>query len=487
VLLLAFGLGARSLDRDAIWLDEYFSIYDSGAGPYGPLTPADIWNRVAERNPWHSPGFFILLNGWGRLVGFEPAALRAFSLLFGVLAVAMTYPLGRVLASRRVGLYAAVVLATSAFFIYYTHEIRMYTLIAFLSATTLLVYHRLMRAGQTVPVGLLVAWFGCCVATVYTHYLAAVPLGVLGVYHLLFMPKNRRWWQVSGVAVLAALAFLPWFSNLLSGLELAADAETLHARALSSRRLLELVARLFGNGSLLLVGLTGVLVLLKPNRQTGRLLFLAFGPLALFLILNRLFQIIPDTRIRYLLSLWPVLAVVVAVGLTRLQRWPALPLVGLAVWAASGIVILDNSDYLSTVGGVGYVFPLHQVDDVMREQSQPGDAVVYYLSDDMARITYERQADYYAGWRGLVSLFIEPRADDRARDVVREAVLAQLEGRTRVWLVHIPGDPVTGWDVFTSALAARYRLCGPVLQSATLQVDLYAVSADQCARQALAQ
>lgn len=473
VLLLAFWLGARSLDADAIWLDEYFSLYDAGAGPYGPLTPAENWSRVAGRNPWHAPGFFILLNGWGRLVGYEPAAQRAFSLLFGVLTIATTYQLGCTLISRRVGLYGAAILATSAFFIYYTHEIRMYTLIAFLTVATMLVYFRLLRWRGFPPVWMWSGWFGLLFAVVYTHYLAVVPLLALGLYHVLFARKDRRWWQMSGLALLAGLAFLPWAQNLISGLGLAAEAETLHNRALSSRRLLELVLTLFGNGSLSLVVVAGVIALTDRRRVVWRVLFFALVPLALFVLFNRVASIIPETRIRYLLSLWPLFALIVGVALLRLQRWPVLPVLALAVWGGLGLYSASTASFVSMLASAGYVFPLHLVDDLMRQQSSSGDALVYYLSDDMAKITYERQADFYTRWRGLDAFFVEPRATDDERAVVRDNVVQSVEGHTRFWLAYVPSDIKTGLPTFRDQLSASYEECGTVLDSDSLIVELF--------------
>jgi 4-amino-4-deoxy-L-arabinose transferase-like glycosyltransferase len=481
ILLLAFWLGARSLDSDAIWLDEYFSIYDSGSGPYGPLTPAQIWNRVAERNPWHAPGFFIVLSGWGRLVGDEPAALRTFSLFMGVLAVAATYQLGQTLVSRRVGVYGAALLSTSAFFIYYEHEIRMYTLIAFITVMTLLVYFRLLRARGRPGFGLWLAWVGCIVAVLYIHYLAAVPLVALGLYHLLFAPKNRRWWQMTGGGVLAGLAFLPWAQNLLSGLGLAAEAEALHNRALSTRRLLEMVGNLFGNGVLWVPLVFGALALTNRRRGALTLGFMAVVPLVLFVVFNRLAEIIPETRIRYLLSLWPLFALVVAVGLAQMRRWwRPLPLAGLAVWAALGLYSVSTPDFVSMLASAHYIFPLHQIDDVMREESRPGDAVAYVLSDTMAKITYERQADFYTSWRGLQAVFVEPRPTDPERVAMRDAALAALNGHERVWVASMPSDAPTALSAFEAALAVHWSICGTVVATDDLRLDLYAAEAEAC-------
>jgi len=116
LLLLTTWLGARWLNADAIWHDEYWSLFNAGGAQYGPLTPAQIWERISLYDAPQAPGYYLLLGGWGSLVGWSAFADRALSLLFGVLAVAWAYRLGRDLVSARVGLYAGAVLGTSAFF-----------------------------------------------------------------------------------------------------------------------------------------------------------------------------------------------------------------------------------------------------------------------------------------------------------------------------------------------------------------------------------
>ena len=115
LLLLVFWLGARALNAQAIWYDEYWSLYDAGGAYNGPRSPVDVLNGLAERNPWQAPGFFLLLNRWGEVVGWSVLAARSLALFIGMLAVACAYRLGRDLFSPRVGLGTAVALGTSAF------------------------------------------------------------------------------------------------------------------------------------------------------------------------------------------------------------------------------------------------------------------------------------------------------------------------------------------------------------------------------------
>lgn len=142
VLLVSLALGARGLDSDGYWIDEVWSLYTAGAGQYGPLDFAGVWQRVSTEDAWQAPGFYLLLNVWTRLVGTSEAATRTLAWLFGALAVAAVYRAGRDLHSPLVGLAAALTLAVSTYLLTFFHELRGYTLYLFLTATALWSYWR---------------------------------------------------------------------------------------------------------------------------------------------------------------------------------------------------------------------------------------------------------------------------------------------------------------------------------------------------------
>src|SRR5260221_879489 len=97
VLLLVTWLAASSLKEQSFWYDEWWSLYDAGAVDHGPLSPIEIVQRVATKDPYQSPGYYLILAGWGSLTGWSEYSGRALSLLTGLLAVAVTYQLGQTL------------------------------------------------------------------------------------------------------------------------------------------------------------------------------------------------------------------------------------------------------------------------------------------------------------------------------------------------------------------------------------------------------
>src|SRR5688572_4212441 len=80
VIFVTFWSGVRGLNWDALWGDEMLTIYDAGVWTYGPRSPVDIWHQIEEQNPWHAPGYFIIVNLWAQLTGYNVVSLRALSL-----------------------------------------------------------------------------------------------------------------------------------------------------------------------------------------------------------------------------------------------------------------------------------------------------------------------------------------------------------------------------------------------------------------------
>lgn len=138
VLLVAFVLRVINLDTQDIWGDEATSIFRS-RHPLG-----GVFFNVEE----HPPLYSVILFFWLRLVGTEPFALRLLSVVFGTLAVALVYVLGRRLVSSQVGLIAAALMTLSAFAVYYSQETRMYTLALAITTTSSYLFVRWLGIGE---------------------------------------------------------------------------------------------------------------------------------------------------------------------------------------------------------------------------------------------------------------------------------------------------------------------------------------------------
>ena len=367
-LLLAAALAIPLLDVDAFNGDEPASLKAAGVLLSVPSSLDGIWNSIIKVAPHQAYGWPLLLAIWGRFVGWSEVAVRALSLFFGMLTLAWVYRTGRDLLAPQAGLFAALVLSASVFFLAYMIHARAFTLIALCSTLCIWSYWRLVLnprpTSMGAPAGLLLGSVGL----LYSHYFTALFLPVLGLFHLLFVPKNRRWWRpvlLLGLAALLATAQLPGF---LQGLERTVVDGDLHTRALSATALLSRFVRFMTNGlvapsppfsELLLLALPLVLALvtLQSLRRAIRispfwlLAFTSLTVLAIVIAINEFFRVIVENRIRYLMPLWPLAALLAGAGLRRLARRHFQVVIGLlALWPILGVHLGTSSNFRYELG-----------------------------------------------------------------------------------------------------------------------------------------
>ncbi|MDW8396209.1 MAG: glycosyltransferase family 39 protein [Anaerolineae bacterium] len=207
LVLLAFALRLRDVDRYDLW-------YDEAGQALAALKPTLAETlQVVRRHHGASPLSYLLTAVAIRLGGTSELALRFEPLFWSVLSVALTIRAARALAPRGAA-WAGLLAALSPFAIRYAQEVRFYAL-------------GLMWASAVFCVAALVAtgalhrrwttWLllvGLTTALLYSHaYSVFIALPAL-IVAILSVPARERLrvalWQTSAYA-LAGLLFAPWF------------------------------------------------------------------------------------------------------------------------------------------------------------------------------------------------------------------------------------------------------------------------------------
>jgi hypothetical protein len=431
-----------------------------------------------------------------------------------VLGVAWTYRLGRELVSPRVGLYAAALVGASAFYANHLHEIRVYAFPALLAALVVTLYLHIMNPRRKPGVW---AWLGLTLGAagmLYAHYFAALPLVPLGLYHLwaglrrfvtpppVPLPNAlrrgrpqtsspelggrvavgaqhaaplqpafwRRWWGVVVAMLVAGALYLPWGSVLLVALGKAAEHDRIHREALTTLDIVRETAYLFSNGVPLLfaalVALALVALVLR-QRGAGRLLFFAAGTVGALLLAAALTQMVSGGRSRYLIGLWPFLALVGALGMTQLDRvlmrgrgsHRPYSAVLLLAWLVIGVAATLDGGVLARVDGTRELFRLRDVAEGLRRYAAPGDTVVNYLPDDIEIWEMGTIGQYYFDGMGIGYRLLEHKGDDDDERDQRRDVIGSLAEAPRVWVAYMPAARPSELDEFEEALDENYDLC----------------------------
>ena len=180
---------------------------------------------ATSRAPAGTGRFFRRCCGCGsRLTGESAYAMRYFSLLWGVVCVALIYALAKRLLDGRVAAWSALLLALSPYMVWYAQEIKMYTWVPMLVLLALYALDRACRPRTHLRGG----WKGGVVArgaggdesgVLQPHPRGAADSGGGGVVRAASASPSSglaRWVGRAGAADVPYLPLLGWQVELLS-------------------------------------------------------------------------------------------------------------------------------------------------------------------------------------------------------------------------------------------------------------------------------
>ncbi len=495
VLLLATGLAAHRLDGYSFDIDEAASMFIAGGMGYGPHSLAEAWAAVAETAPEWAYGLPLVYSVWGRVFGWSEFAIRALPLFAGLLALAWTYRTGRDLFAPLVGLVAVLLLATSAFFITYMHVARSYSMVALFTVMIIWSYWRLaLRPSANGPdrAAQLVFVVGS-IGIFYSNYYAILLLIGLGLWHLLFMPKDRRWWRPVLLLGLAGMAFLPELAGFREGIHLT-QTKSSHTDANEMLRTAEVLPwflYVFTNGVLRLLG---VRLTVAPNivalfvltlsvafgwwryrqrewfRQLQFLLFTTLAVLLLMLSVNEILLVMRDDRLRYLMALWPMSALLIGWGVWRARgRWRLIAGSLTGAFVAFGLWTNAAGEMRHEFYGLLRRHPIHLASAEVQVYAGPFDLL---LLDNQPYQT-DRSYRYYFAPFLKNHLVLRDSSDSRAE--LSRAAREHL----RFWLLAGEADGV-GHRAMAAQLPPDMVFCGRVIDRDDLVLELYAWSVAHC-------
>lgn len=208
IFIAALALRLWHLDKaEGMWNDEYFtwaiSIKDF---------PQDFYNAI--RGNCHMPLYYLFLKCWMFFFGQDDYILRLSSVFFGMLSVIAMYFSGREYKDENTGLFCAFFTSISSFAIYYSQEIRIYSMLFFLSAMTIYFGIRLLKNQDKLNY-IFYALFNFLVLITHTIGFVFVVFNVAALT-LFEKRKGRKSLSKTIIAMLCAtLLFLPFVPLLL--------------------------------------------------------------------------------------------------------------------------------------------------------------------------------------------------------------------------------------------------------------------------------
>jgi len=396
VTLLAFLLRVLRLEWQPLWWDEGYSVF------FATQPLAEMLSLTAQ--DIHPPLYYAVLHFWTLFFdSARPGVDRLLSVYPGVLAVPLLAILAYALTRRAlVAVFTSVLLAINPLHVYYSQEVRMYSLALVLGLlSTYAMYRWLQAAEDRRPQNLpLAAYIVTAALLVHTLYYGAFLIAAQFIW-LLWRARERAPDRriVLIAASLIALLCLPWIAYALPQLihyigdKVQSDQDTpVGPLTYILRHLLAFTAghvQFDGNlfRALAYLGLVAIIPLAfttrvqrrspsaqtigTPSRITMLWLFVSVPALLAFL-LNLRFPFFPEGGERLLLVILPYLLMLIALGIAEAPpaRWirPAMA-TALVAPALSGLTAY-------------YAVPRYVDDDYrpviaqVMQQGSDGDAVL---------------------------------------------------------------------------------------------------------------
>jgi len=443
VFLRIFGLGSESL-----WLDEVASVHVSETSLVSII-------RSSISGDTHPPLYYLLLHFWMLLFGQSEAAVQSLSALFDIISVLLMYMVARELFEPKIGLIAGFLLAISSFAIYYSQEVRMYSLLLSLTLLSFLFFVRILRASKPGKT-LLVCYSLANILLCYTHIYGLFTIGSQVLHFFLFRRRYVRARLVFWGAQIATLVgFSPWIFVLVTNTFRGAISGLDWLSTPSLWDILDTLSKYVGSGllgpllvlSFLFFCLAGVLYIprtrgkrglakpLQSSKQmslgiliaepkTALLLVWFFFPLVISLFLS--FTVRPIFWEKYLIGIIPALYLLAARGIETISFFVETYVMRVNV----RYIFLILVALLSLPGLYDYyAYPQREqwreVANLVQSTSQPGDIVVlcpgYYLPFDY----------YYEGDLERLGISAEVTDNEELTTFVDSAA----SGKERLWLV----------------------------------------------------
>lgn len=179
---------------EGLWNDEYVSWYVSSFPFFD-----GFWHEVLKQ--CHMPFYYLYLKPF---VNGSDTVLRITSVVPGVLAIPVMYFIGKEY-SKKAGYFAAIITSVLSFLVYYSQEVRFYSLLFLFSAFSLLFTIRYLKNNSKFN---LAGYVLSNLLVLFTHILGGIYV-FLSLTYLAIKKKKYSIIVISVVAAVVAFCFVP--------------------------------------------------------------------------------------------------------------------------------------------------------------------------------------------------------------------------------------------------------------------------------------
>lgn len=209
LIILAFGLILRIYDlgTESLWYDEIESIDQA---------TRDL--PVLFSNFHVSPLYFLLLKYWMGIFGISEFALRFLSVIFGMGSIFLIYKIAKILFNKKVGLFSSLILAASPFHLFYSQEIRHYSLFLFLALLSMLFFLKIIKTENSHNIKAYIYYAAATALLLYANHWSIFLLFVQNLFFFSQKMRHKKSWVITQAAIfflysIRILPFIIYFSK----------------------------------------------------------------------------------------------------------------------------------------------------------------------------------------------------------------------------------------------------------------------------------
>ena len=200
IILISWSLLLWQLGQRSFWVDEFLTF----------RMISGVWSDViaAVIADIHPPFYFIVLHGWAILVGSSDFALRLFSVISGIMGLALVVPITKRLIGPQGVVPATLLLGLAPAFIEFSRMTRYYSLLLTLGLlSTYLLLNALKQNNWR-------GWLAYAIASLILIYTFYPSIGLIGAHGLMIRLYRPRWnlfgrWLIT--LFFMSVGSLPWF------------------------------------------------------------------------------------------------------------------------------------------------------------------------------------------------------------------------------------------------------------------------------------
>ena len=182
-----------------LWLDELYSWYFANQ--------KSVFGTVVEliKQDLHMPVYFIILHFWMKIFGKTDVSMHLCTLFLTIPLIPVSFYSMKCLFDRKVGYFAAALLAINTFGIYYSIEVRFYGLVFVLSLLSAVFFVKMLENFEKKYT---IAFLVTHLLLMYTFSITPLLTFCYGIVGLIFVYKDKKEFLKKYLKIFGVLALL---------------------------------------------------------------------------------------------------------------------------------------------------------------------------------------------------------------------------------------------------------------------------------------